>query len=308
LTRLASFVIFIHEGTSGASFDTSSLVKDASFVTFSTGLESGIAVFAGVIDAVLAFSVKFEESISTFIDTFVSSEDLRGFAFVASVGSITVDTVGFTVEAGKRGSEVGSDGAFLMASIVVQDEGVSTLLADSGVFVTLSAVIDETFFDFSVRLDSVTRVDSFEAVIVSFEPVRLTLLAAEIIVATEASFITLVTSVVSKEESFSAFFDAGVVFKILTSVTVSADVEVVLIASGAGLVDALNAGLAGSDVTLGAFGGTDGAVDEEEFLLAEEALVFAADFAVFSTRYALVSVVSIESIIACFFAFSVLED
>jgi hypothetical protein len=97
LARLASFVVLIHEGSSGASLDTISFVKVAFLVAFSTGLQSGIAVLAGGIDTLLAGSVDLEEFISAGVNTVILFKHLGGFAFVASVGSFALKAVLFTV-------------------------------------------------------------------------------------------------------------------------------------------------------------------------------------------------------------------
>ncbi len=64
LARLASFVVVIHEGSSGASLDTVSFVKVSISIAFSTSLQSSIAFLAVVVKTVLAFAVDLEEFIS----------------------------------------------------------------------------------------------------------------------------------------------------------------------------------------------------------------------------------------------------
>ena len=152
-----------------------------------------------------------------------------------------------------------------MAGVVVKHEGVITLLADFGVLVALSAVVDSTGLSFGEGVfrvhDSVIRRDFPSALAVDIVQRFLTSVAAEVVFAFLASFVAFVAVFVSGEELVAAVFNAGVDFEELTSVTVSTAVEVVFPASGAGTVGTFDAGLAGGDIPDGAFGGAGGAVD-----------------------------------------------
>lgn len=152
-----------------------------------------------------------------------------------------------------------------MAGVVVKHEGVITLLADFGVLVALSAVVDSTGLScgegvFRVH-DSFIRRNILSALAVAIDERFLTSVAAEVVFAFEASFVAFVADFVSGEELVAAVFNTGVNFEELTSVTVGTAVEVVFLASGAGTVGTFDAGLAGGDISDGAFGGAGGAVD-----------------------------------------------
>jgi hypothetical protein len=152
-----------------------------------------------------------------------------------------------------------------VAGVVVKHEGIITLLANFGVLVALSAVVNSTGLSLGEGvfrvLDSIIRRDFPSALAVDFDERFLTSVAAEVVFAFEASFVAFVAVFVSGEELVAAVFNAGVDFEELTSVTVSTAVEVVFLASGAGTVGAFDAGLAGGDISDGAFGGAGGAVD-----------------------------------------------
>lgn len=152
-----------------------------------------------------------------------------------------------------------------MAGVVVKHEWVVTLLADFGVLVALSAVVDSTGLSFGEGVfrvhDSVIRGDILSALAVDIEERFLTSFTAEVVLAFEASFVAFVADFVSGEELVSAVFNTGVDFEEVSSVTVGTAVEVVFLASGAGTVGTFDAGLAGGDISDGAFGGTGGAVD-----------------------------------------------
>lgn len=152
-----------------------------------------------------------------------------------------------------------------MAGVVVKHEGVGTLLADFGVLVALSAVANSTGFSNGVGVfrvfNSVIGRNFLAALAVDIEERFLASVAAEVVFAFEASCNAFVADLVSGEELVAAVFNTGVDFEELTSMTEGTAVEVVFLASGAGTVGTFDAGLAGGDISDGAFGGAGGAVD-----------------------------------------------
>lgn len=93
LARLASLAVLIHEGSGRASLDASSLVKVATGIAFSTGLQSCIAFFTGGVDTGLAGSVGLEEFVSAGVNAVIAFKKLGGFASVAGVGAFALDAV-----------------------------------------------------------------------------------------------------------------------------------------------------------------------------------------------------------------------
>lgn len=152
-----------------------------------------------------------------------------------------------------------------MTGVVVKDEGVFTFLADFGVFVALVTVVDSTGLSAWVRVlrinYSISRGDFLFTLAVDSDKRFLALVASEVVFAFLASFGAFVADFVSGEVLVAAVFNTGVNFEELTSVTVGTAVEVVFLASGAGTVGTFDAGLAGGDISDGAFGGAGGAVD-----------------------------------------------
>jgi len=152
-----------------------------------------------------------------------------------------------------------------VTGVVVKDEGVFTFLADFSVFVALVTVVDSTGLSARVRVFrinySISRGDFLFTLAVDSDKRLLALFAAEVVVTFLASFSTFVADFVSGEVLVSAVFNACVDFQEFTGVAVGTGVEVVFLASSAGLVGTFDAGLAGGDVAYGAFGGTGGTVD-----------------------------------------------
>lgn len=97
LARLASLVVVIHESSSRASLDAGSLVKEATGIAFSTGLQTLIAFFAGGVDTGLAGSLDLEESVSAGVNAVIAFKKLGGFASVAGVGAFALNAVLFAV-------------------------------------------------------------------------------------------------------------------------------------------------------------------------------------------------------------------
>jgi len=93
LARLASLVVVIHESSSGASLDARSLVKEATGIAFSAGLQSCIAFFTGGVDTGLAGSVDLEEFVSAGVNAVIAFKQLGGFASVAGVGAFALNAV-----------------------------------------------------------------------------------------------------------------------------------------------------------------------------------------------------------------------
>jgi len=140
-------------------------------VAFDASLKSAVAVFALAIDTGLAFTVKSEETIKASVDAAFVLEKLGSFALEAGVGAVAVEAVLLAVVAGHVGSEESSNGAFIMADVVVKQSRGNTLGAESGVLLAFSASVDQTLFLFVGRgLSSLSGHSVLVAVVFSSKP------------------------------------------------------------------------------------------------------------------------------------------
>jgi hypothetical protein len=135
-------VLSVDVESGGAGSDAVSVVNVLVSVAFNAVLKSAVAVLALAIDAGLALVVKGEETVEASVDAVFALEQLGGFALEAGVGAVAVEAVLLAVVAGHVGSEEGSNGALIMADVVVKEGGGSTLLAKSGVLLAISASVD----------------------------------------------------------------------------------------------------------------------------------------------------------------------